>query len=183
MLHRMVAQPVQNDPMRKSIWVSQAAMAQREQEAILDIQLDRPAMWMFVNPAVKGPLNYHTGYEVMPGATAKSIMAPDDPIQQIGAFSGHQFWVTPYTENERYAAGTYPTSSNAKDGLATWTRANRAIANTDIVGWYTLGFHHITRSEDWPVMPTMWHSFHLRPFHFFQSNPVLDLPKSLLARP
>ena len=45
-------------------------------------------------------------------------------------------------------AGTYPTSSDANDGLAVWTKANRTIANTDIVGWYTPGFHHITRAED-----------------------------------
>ena len=32
-------------------------------------------------------------------------------------------------------------------------------------------------------MPTMWHSFYIRPFHFFQANPVLDLPKSLTGRP
>lgn len=106
-------------------------------------------------------------------------MSPDDPIQKVGAFSGHQFWVTPYNENERYASGPYPTSSDGSDGLAVWTRANRPIVNTDIVGWYTLGFHHVPRAEDWPVMPVMWHSFYLRPFHFFPSNPVLDLPKSL----
>jgi primary-amine oxidase len=90
--------------------------------------------------------------------------------------------VTPYNEAERYAAGTYPTGSDANDGLAVWTKANRAIANTDIVGWYTLGFHHITRAEDWPVMPTMWHEFAIRPFHFFKKNPVLDLPKSLAGQ-
>jgi primary-amine oxidase len=179
MLNRMVPQRLDNDPMRKSIWVNQPVVAAREQDAIVDIRLDQPSMWMFMNPSVKGPLNYPVGYEVMPGATAKSILAPDDPVQKIGAFSAHQFWVTPHNEHERYASGTYPTGSDANDGLAVWTRANRPIANTDIVGWYTLGFHHITRAEDWPVMPTMWHEFLIRPFHFFQKNPVLDLPKSL----
>jgi len=183
MLHRMVPQPIENDPMRKSIWVSRPSIAEREKDAIIDIKLEAPSMWMFMNPAVKGPLNYHTAYEVMPGATAKSLMSADDPTQKMGAFSEHQFWVTPYNENERYASGTYPTSSDAKDGLAIWTQANRPIVNTDIVGWYTLGFHHIPRSEDWPVMPVMWHHFHIRPFHFFQANPVLDLPKSLSVRP
>lgn len=180
--HTMVPKRLENDPMRKSIWVTEHAVAKKEKEAILDIQLDRPSMWMFVNPAVKGPLGYPVGYEVMPGATAKSLMASDDPTQTLGAFSAHQFWVTPYNPDERYASGTYPTSSAAKEGLAVWTEANRPIANTDIVGWYTLGFHHIPRSEDWPVMPTMWHHFHIRPFHFFPSNPVLDLPKNL-SRP
>ena len=183
MTYRMVLQPLANDPMRKSIWVAQPSVAANEKDAILDIQLDRPSMWMFVNPSVKGPLNQPSGYEVMPGATAKSLLSSDDPPQKVGAFSEHQFWVTPYNENEQYASGIYPISSTANDGLAVWTQANRPIANTDIVGWYTLGFHHITRSEDWPVMPTMWHQFYIRPFHFFQANPVLDLPKSLSARP
>lgn len=183
MLHKMVPQKVSNDPMRKSIWVSQPSIAAREKDAILDIHLDRPAMWMFMNPSVKGPLNYPVAYEVMPGATAKSLMSDDDPVQKIGAFSAHQFWVTPYDPNQRFASGTYPTSSSGNDGLDTWTEANRPIVNTDIVGWYTLGFHHIPRSEDWPVMPTMWHQFHIRPFHFFKANPVLDLPKSLSTRP
>jgi primary-amine oxidase len=179
MTHRMVRKPVENDPMRKSIWVAQPAMAEREADAKLDIRLDQPSMWMFMNPAVKGKLGYPVAYEVMPGATAKSLMAADDPTQKLGAFSEHQFWVTPYAAGERYASGTYPTSSTGEDGLAVWTKANRSIANTDIVGWYTLGFHHIPRSEDWPVMPVMWHHFHIRPFHFFEANPVLDLPKTL----
>ncbi len=108
LLHRMVPRRIDNDPMRKSIWVSQPSIAQREKDAILDIRLESPSMWMFMNPGVKGPLNYHTAYEVMPGATAKSLLAADDPVQKLGAFSEHQFWVTPYNENERYAAGTYP---------------------------------------------------------------------------
>ena len=61
-------------------------------------------------------------------------------------------------------------------------KANRTMANADIVGCYTLGFHHITRAEDWPVMPTMWHEFAIRTFHFFKRNPVLDLPKNLAGQ-
>lgn len=179
MLSRLVPQRLDKDPMRRSIWVNQPYVAQREKDAILDIRLDQPSMWMFMNPSVKNSLNYPVAYELMPGTTAKSILSADDPAQKVGAFSEHQFWVTPYAAGERYAAGTYPTGSEGDDGLATWTKANRNIENTDIVGWYTLGFHHVTRAEDWPVMPTMWHEFMIRPFHFFDKNPVLDLPRSL----
>lgn len=183
MIHRMTPKRLENDPWRRSIWVSKPSIAATEQEAILDIDLARPSMWMFMNPSARGPLNHPAAYEVMPGKTGRSLMFPDDPAQKIGSFSAHQFYVTPYRPQERYAAGVYPTNSSAEDGLADWVKANRPIVNTDIVGWYTMGFHHIPRSEDWPVMPTMWHHFQIRPFHFFDKNPVLDLPKSLATKP
>jgi primary-amine oxidase len=178
MADRMVQKLLASDPTRKSIWIVEHTIAAREHDAIMDIHLERPSMWMFINPDVKGPLGYSTGYEIMPGVTAKSLLSADDPPQKLGAFSEHQFWVTPYDPAQRYAAGTYPTSSKGTDGLAVWAQANRPIENTDLVGWYTLGFHHVPRVEDWPVMPTMWHSFQLRPFNFFAANPALDLPKT-----
>ncbi len=178
MADRMVQQLLPSDPMRKSIWAVKPMIAVREKDAIMDIHLETPSMWLFANPNVKGPLGYPTGYEIMPGATAKSLLSPDDLPQKLGGFSEHQFWVTPNDPMQRYAAGVYPTSSKATDGLAVWTKSNRPIENTDLVGWYTLGFHHMPRVEDWPVMPTMWHHFQIRPFNFFGANPVLDLPKT-----
>jgi primary-amine oxidase len=38
------------------------------------------------------------------------------------------------------------------------------------------GIHHITRPEDWPVMPVDKVSFWLKPFGFFDRNPALDVP-------
>jgi len=161
---------------RKSIWVAEPSVAKTERDAMMDVALDKPAMWMFVNPNVRGPLGYPTGYEIMPGITAASLLDPEDGVQKVGAFSAHQLWVTPYKAEETYASGVYPSSGRGDDGLAVWTRANRAIENTDIVAWYTLGFHHVPRAEDWPVMPVMWHDFVIRPFDFFGANPGLTLP-------
>jgi primary-amine oxidase len=39
-----------------------------------------------------------------------------------------------------------------------------------------MGFHHVVRAEDWPVMPAGRHAFQLRPFDFFERNPAIDLP-------
>jgi primary-amine oxidase len=161
---------------RKSIWVVKPTIAHTERDAMIDIHLERPSMWMFVNPNVRGPLGYPTGYEIMPGTTAASLLDPDDGVQRVGGFSTHQLWVTPYQPDELYASGVYPIESKGDDGLATWTKANRPIENTDIVAWYTLGFHHVPRAEDWPVMPVMWHDFIIRPYDFFPQNPVLTLP-------
>ena len=178
MIHRLVERelPKASGP-RKSIWAPEPSIAGKERDAMMDIHLEKPSMWIFVNPNVKGPLGHPTGYEIMPGVTAASLLSPEDGVQKAGAFSAHQLWVTPYQEGELYAAGTYPNSSTGDDGLQAWTKKNRSIENTDIVAWYTLGFHHVPREEDWPVMPVMWHDFVIRPFHFFGQNPVLDLPK------
>ena len=174
--HRLKQKQLPESTHRKSIWVAEPFTAHTERDAMMDIHLERPAMWIFENPNVRGPLGYPTGYEIMPGQTAASLLDPEDGAQRVGAFSTHQLWVTPYRADELYAAGVYPTASKGDDGLAVWTKANRPIENADIVAWYTMGFHHMPRAEDWPVMPVMWHEFVIRPFDFFPQNPVLTLP-------
>jgi Copper amine oxidase, enzyme domain len=37
--------------------------------------------------------------------------------------------------------------------------------------------HHEDAGSVWPVMPTAWHEFELRPVNFFDHNPALDLTK------
>jgi primary-amine oxidase len=175
MVEKLVPQQI-SARTRKSIWAVESSVLKNEKDAILDIDLRKPGMWMFINPAEHSALGHPAGYEIMPGMTAVSNISPDDPAQKVGAFSEHQMWVTPYNPDELYAAGTYVTSSAGLEGLPAWTKKNRAIENADIVGWYTVGFHHVVRVEDWPVMPTMWHDFLIRPMNFFDKNPVLTLP-------
>ena len=67
---------------------------------------------------------------------------------------------------------------NGGDGLPEWTAANRSIADTDLVVWYTFGHTHIPRPEDWPVMPAHKIGFMLTPDGFFDANPAMDLPPS-----
>lgn len=163
--------------LRKSLWVAEPETPKTEQQAKIRMSMEQPEMWRVINPDVKGPLRYPVGYELVPGDNAMPMLVPEDYPQMRAGFTDYQLWVTPYRENERYAAGDYPNQSRGGDGLPAWTKANRPIENTDIVLWYTLGFHHIPHAEDWPVMPTMWHDFELRPCNFFSRNPALDLPK------
>ena len=94
-----------------------------------------------MNPNVKSPLGYPVGYSVMGEGNAMSLMVPEDYPQKRAGFTDYQVWVTPYRENERYAAGDYPTQSQGGDGLPQWTKANRPIEDTDIVLWYLSLIH------------------------------------------
>jgi primary-amine oxidase len=117
-------------------------------------------------------------YQLEPRSNAISLLSPDDFPQRRAGFTDCHLWVTQHEPHERYAAGKYPNQSKGRDGLPTWTSADRPIENTDLVLWYTLGSHHAPRAEDWPVTPTIWKEFELKPFDFFDRNPALDLPIS-----
>ena len=87
--------------------------------------------------------------------------------------------MTPYREDEKYGAGDYPNQSSGGDGLIRWTQQDRPIESTDVVLWYTFGHTHIPRPEDYPVMPTAYIGFLLKPHGFFACNPANDVPPSL----
>ena len=161
----------------RSGWVVQSEIAAREQDAQLDYDPSSPAIWRVVNPDAEGPSGHAPGYVLRPGnSVAYSLLSREDMAQRRGGFTDHHLWVTPHAPDEFYAAGVYQNQSAGTDGLTVWTNANRPIENTDIVIWYTAGFHHVPRTEDFPIMPTAFHQFELRPFNFFDGNPALDIP-------
>ena len=174
---RLTPQRLEGGGPRKSLWVVASQTADRERDAQLRIDLEKPALWRVINPNVLGPLGYPVSYQLRPRTNAVSLLSPEDFPQRRAGFTDYHLWVTPYDARERYAAGTYPNQSKGGDGLPRWTSGNRAIVNTDLVLWYTLGFHDVVRAEDWPVLPTSWTEFELRPFDFFERNPALDLPR------
>ena len=121
------------------------------------------------------------GYRLVPGENARPFAQPDSPVMRRAGFIGDHLWVTPYEPRERYAAGEYPNQHPGGAGLPEWTEADRPIADTDLVVWYTFGHHHVPRPEDWPVMPVATIGFQLRPVGFFTRNPALDVPPPVAA--
>jgi primary-amine oxidase len=178
-IDRLVTKRLPDDHPRRSVWVVEPTVASSESDAKLRIDYERPALWRVFNPAEANYLGYPTSYQIVPGSNAVSLMDADDYPQMRAGFTDYHLWVTPHRSDERFAAGLYPTLSEPGMGLPAWTDADRPISDTDIVVWYTVGFHHVPRAEDWPVMPTAAKSFELRPYDFFDRNPAIDLP----ARP
>ncbi|KAM7531170.1 hypothetical protein LguiB_034580 [Lonicera macranthoides] len=132
-------------------------VAKTEKDAQVKLKLFDPLEFHIINPSKKTRVGNPVGYEVVPGGTAASLLDLDDPPQKRGAFTNNQIWVTPYNRTEQWAGGL-----------------DREIENKDIVLWYTLGFRHIPCQEDFPIMPTVSLSFDLKPFNFFENNPILN---------
>ena len=128
-----------------------------------------------VNPNKTNAYGYNPGYVLMEGHNASSLLSEDDPIQGRALFAKSPVWISRYMPNERFGAGEFANESAPGEGLPRYTADKGPATDTDLVLWYTVGFRHITRAEDWPVMPTLWHEFRLRPFNFFDRNPALDL--------
>ena len=161
-----------DDHPRRSLWVPESRLAAREKDGAVSSGHGHSALWRFINPSKTNRHGYPVGYQIV-GAMAPSTPSSDDTANERAGFIGRELWVTPYAQDERYAAGEYPTLSNPGEGLPKWTESNRSISDTDIVAWYTIGMHHVARAEDWPVMPAVRHDVTLRPFDFFDSNPSL----------
>ena len=134
--------------------------------------------WKVVNENVANGLGAPVGYKLIPSAAFPPLLDPASPAFQRAQVIGHTLWVTPYREDERWPCGDFPVQAESDTGLPVWTQADRPIEDTDVVLWYVFGLHHVTRPEDWPVMPADIVSFWLKPFGFFDRNPALDVPPS-----
>jgi primary-amine oxidase len=147
-----------------------------EQQGIQDYDWSTQSGWKVVNESVSNGLGSPVGYKLVPTGSFPAMLDPASPVIRRAGVIGHTLWVTPYADDERWPAGEFPTQSLDDDGLTRWTAADRPIENTDVVLWYVFGIHHITRPEDWPIMPADTVAFWLKPFGFFDRNPTLDLP-------
>ncbi len=148
----------------------------RESEAQQLVDPLRARTWKVVNPGRRNAVGEPVGYRLVPHGNVAALAGAAASVTRRAAFITKHLWVTPYAEGERHAAGDYPNQHPGGAGLPAWTAADRPIADTDVVLWYTLGSHHQPRPEDWPVMPVAYAGFLLQPAGFFDRNPALDLP-------
>jgi primary-amine oxidase len=172
--YRQVTLPA--DSPRRSIYVVEPAIAASEKAAAINTGHE-PSKFRVMNESQTNEVGNAVSYEVLVANHAKLLLDPDDWPAKRAGFLQHDIWVTPYAPSERYAGGEYMFQSTGSDGLPVWTAGDRPIRNQDIVVWVNMGMHHLTRAEDLPVMPTIWHSFKLRPHNFFNRNPAIDLRK------
>jgi primary-amine oxidase len=158
--------------------VERATPLRTEAEGKQDYDWHSQRTWKVVNPGAHNALGTPTAYKLVPGGALPALLDPASPVFERAQVIGHTLWVTPYHEDERWPCGEMPTQSASDTGLPVWTSANRRIEDTDVVLWYVFGINHVTRPEEWPVMPVDTVSFWLKPSGFFHRNPALDVAPS-----
>jgi len=174
----IVADPVDEANSFENAFHAKVTNLETELQACAHLNLESARTWKIVNPKVVNVMGQPTGYKFFPGDNAFPLASRNAWWRKRAGFVEHHVWVTPYREEERFAAGDFPNQSIGGDGLIRWTAEDRPITNTDVVFWYTFGHTHIPRAEDYPVMPTAYIGFLLKPNGFFDQNPANDVPPS-----
>jgi primary-amine oxidase len=170
----LTPQSLPRESARRSIYTVARSIPATESAATPDPHAG-PLRMRVINETRSNPVGNPVSYELLATNHARLLLAADDWPAKRARFLEHDVWVTPLSPDERYAGGSYVLASRGDDGLSAWSARDRPIRNRDIVVWVNIGMHHIPRAEDLPVMPSIWHSFRLRPYNFFARNPALDL--------
>lgn len=147
-----------------------------EQEARRMADPKRARTWVVSNVDSVNALRSPTAYAIVPGSSTVPFLRSSHWVRNRAGFIDHHLWVTRYNDNELYAAGPYPNQSKADDGLPAFVADNEPLHGRDLVVWHTIGLTHITRPEDWNIMPTHRMGFTIMPMGFFNAAPNLDLP-------
>ncbi|CED83505.1 primary-amine oxidase [Phaffia rhodozyma] len=150
----------------------------REGAFNLDWQTNRVVK--MINPS---KLNRHSGkpvgYKIVAPPTQLGLAHETSMHNQRGEFVNNHIHYTKHDEEELFAAGEHPWQSvGGQGGCRTWAARQREVKTGEGVVWFTLGFTHATKPEDWPVMPVETFRMHFKPVHFFEQNPALDVAPS-----
>lgn len=158
---------------RRSVWMLDEDILANEGQGALE---HGHAVWRVINPNRRNAFGQPTGYQVESHDYEEPLLAPAD--YRRAAFIAHPLWVTAHDPDERYAAGDTPNQHPGSPGLPAYQADHQSLVNRDLVLWVTLGHHHVTQAEDWPVMSMRKMRFELRPANFFDRNPALDLRRA-----
>ncbi|KAI1618033.1 copper amine oxidase [Exophiala viscosa] len=144
-----------------------------------DLDVAASRTFKIINPNVINSVSGKSvGYKLHAVPSQMMMMGRHTFNYKRGIFASKPIWVTKYRDDELWAAGEFTNQSREDTGLAIWANRDDNVENEDVVLWYTFGVTHVTRPEDFPIMPCEKMSVTLKPSHFFELNPSNDVPRS-----
>lgn len=165
-------QDPQTNPAGRALTVKRTVFGKaREATRTLDESTNR--IWVVYSPSRRSEIGQFAGYEIAPRTNTFSSIPPSR-FGEPTSFVQRHFWATRYDSRQLYAAGWYPNQHphGYTDGLISYA-GDESIYNEDVVVWYSLGFTHVTRPEDFPIMPSERIGVDFRPRGFFAKSPAL----------
>ena len=161
---------------------TQATVVERESQAGRMYSWEKQRTWKVQNPGKLNAWGTPVAYKLVPTASFPSMFDESSPILRRNPVIGKTLWVTKHHDDQFWPAGDYPTQAvdDLHNGMTAWIADDENLVDEDVVLWYNFGIHHITRVEDWPIMPADTISFWLKPFGFFDRNPSLDAPRTAM---
>ncbi|EJT47203.1 peroxisomal copper amine oxidase (Methylamine oxidase) [Trichosporon asahii var. asahii CBS 2479] len=148
-------------------------------EACSDYEAKSSRVWSIENPnklhyATGNPIGYKIKCKDMPPLLAK----PGSMVWNRAPWARHNMFVTKFHDDELFPSDVHINQNPGaeKFGLQNWVDRNDNVDNEDIVCWPMFGVTHISRPEDWPIMPVEILRCHVVPNGFFDRHPGLDIP-------
>ena len=132
--------------------------------------------WTVLNRSRRNRVGQPAGYALFPHNGPGLLAHPTSSLARRAAFATSPLWVTAFHPDELHAAGDYPSQHPGGAGLPAFAAQDRALEDSDVVLWHTLGVSHVVRPEDWPIMPVEKIGFSLKPVGFFDRSPALRVP-------
>ncbi|CAG7970865.1 unnamed protein product [Penicillium olsonii] len=144
-----------------------------------DLDLNKGRVFKILNETkINSIAGKPIGYKLHPVPSQMLMAGPDTFNYQRGVFGTKPIWVTKYRDDELWASGEFTNQSREDTGIAKWAVRDESVKNEDVVLWHSFGTTHVTRTEDFPVMPKERMMVSLKPVNFFNLNPSNDVPRS-----
>ncbi|ORY21000.1 putative peroxisomal copper amine oxidase [Naematelia encephala] len=138
--------------------------------AVADYDASKARCWTIENPAKQHyATRQNIGYKIVSKDMPPMLAKPGSMVWKRAPFARHNMFVTTYDEDEIYPSEVHINQNPGGEnfGLAKWVARDDVVENEDIVCWPCFGVTHISRPEDWPIMPVEILRIHLKPSGFF----------------
>jgi len=131
-------------------FISQVTFLKTPAEARTTISPSTGRVWLIHNQKFHPYAGLPVTWKLIPYTGPPVFVGKDSPYHPICAWTDYNVWVTKYKEGQLFLGGFYTNGT----GLPKYVSddPNADITKTDIVLWYTFGFTHLPRAEDYPLM-------------------------------